>query len=80
MDWKPIETAPKDGTAILLFEPIDEKYIGQFTQGPKLGEMLGIGVGKWHVSDYDEYWADYFDLETLMRNPTHWMHLPEPPK
>jgi hypothetical protein len=58
-DWHPIETAPHDGTPVLLFHPA--------------WDMLTVGVhhegcAVWQQPDGD-----------LLRTPTHWTTLPEPP-
>jgi len=42
-DWQPIETAPKDGTRILLFHP--DRH-----------EELQIMIGKWHAGH--ELWEN----------------------
>jgi len=58
MDWKTIETAPRDGTPILI------------------GSSTFVDKAKW--SEEDQFWTDgFFTFSTI---PTHWMHLPEPPK
>lgn len=67
-EWQPIETAPRDGDMILLWN------------GRGKGE--GMFVGAWVLFDEDpsEYlWlADglYHDDDYF----THWMPLPDPPK
>jgi hypothetical protein len=62
-DWQPIETAPKDGTDILVYRPKANKYV------PKVGvdwfDASYLG-GKWMKSN------QYFQ-------PTRWMPMPEPP-
>ena len=64
--WQPIETAPKDGTAILstwpsLFKDQDKWFI----------QPVFFRDGIWlHLWDHDE---------TLPLNPTHWQPLPSPP-
>ena len=64
--WQPIETAPKDGTAILstwhsLFKYQDKWFI----------QPVFFRDGIWlHLWDHDE---------TLPLNPTHWQPLPSPP-
>ena len=78
--WKPNETAPKDGTAILVYEPPDK-----YTDG-------GICLVEWRThqlsypgcrpmwawclpqSDQDEQGG------AATVQPTHWMELPEPPR
>ena len=67
MNWKDIETAPKDGTRVLVFS----------------GDWIAIAYWKsdaqiWCVWDCE----DYFPSVHLVGDdaPTHWMPLPEPPK
>ena len=69
--WQTIETAPKDGTSILLYgywegeihKIEDEKNIW----------MAQYTYGDWLINGGDSYGS-------YVRNPTHWMPLPEPPK
>lgn len=75
MEWQPIETAPRDGSWILLFFPeIDVAIGGCYASG----------------SDYDfggnefEYFTWFTDCDFVIvdpstSNPTHWMPLPPPP-
>lgn len=68
--WQPIETAPKDGTVILLMQ-MHRDYTDS---------TLDIGhFGFLEVSDYDR--SDVYDWFTNagMEEPTHWMPLPAPP-
>lgn len=63
--WRPIESAPKDGTVILLH--------GTYKDGS--GQC---SVALW--SD-GHGWVDDVDFDPLWhQNPTHWMPLPEAPK
>ncbi len=60
VEWQPIQTAPQDGTPVLLFHPA--------------WDMLTVGVhdyecGLWQQRDGD-----------LLKTPTHWMALPQPPQ
>lgn len=72
MTWQPIETAPKDGTLILLARP----------QGVWVGKWVPVFVSgyvpdnKWrsHLLNHDHLGAGGYG------KPTHWMPLPEPPK
>lgn len=67
MKWLPIETAPKDGTHILLAGK-DFVMSGQFDSDPGLWfDSRGMGY-EWEVWGSGEL------------NPTHWMPLPECPK
>lgn len=67
MEWQPIETAPKDGTQILLFWP----YITQ-EGGVTTGHWYRAGEGvpdRWYSPIVNGYATP----------PTHWMPLPSPP-
>jgi hypothetical protein len=65
MKWQPIETAPKDGTEVLIFQRIKD-------QGEK--DLLHLAVASWEGS----YWDDRIDMPPWPK-PTHWMPLPDPP-
>lgn len=78
--WQPIETAPLDGTPLLL-------YVPGVTSWNRESGMPDIVVGLWHgawysdIGDVDQGYEStgaYFEREML--RPTHWMPLPEPPK
>jgi hypothetical protein len=77
--WQPIETAPRDGTWILLFARL-ENY-----DKSAQGEM---GVCRWERLDYhreSEDWAygrnfGEHGFRLGFYDATHWMPLPEPPK
>ncbi len=63
--WQPIETAPKDGTHIILPRFGDEYFEvagGEWRLNPKAGEDGLNGFEAW------------------ISNPTHWMPIPTPPK
>lgn len=89
-EWQPIETAPKDGTRILIFVPGNaaefEHYDGIHAARFE-AEMMhpetktGRGIlpelnGMWVAGG--ELWSDSV-LEFAYEQPTHWMPLPEPP-
>ncbi len=64
--WRPIETAPKDGTAILAFwKPIGSGPI------PSCYGITQFVEGRWRNPDEDD---DYFI------DPTHWTPLPAAPE
>lgn len=71
--WRPIETAPKDGTLILLYFS-DPDAIAW-------GEHIWIARGAAKGDDF--YWidqsCDVLVLSDYRNQPTHWMHLPLPP-
>ena len=66
MDWQPIETAPKDGSEILLAVPHRLR-----------SERTLRLVGRW----FDRFWITFNADEAIQRvEPTHWMPLPAPPR
>lgn len=76
MDWQPIETAPKDGTYILVWSE-REGWRGN----PRMvcATWEPSGTGAWAIygagpTRHSEQWLDRGII------PTHWMPLPEPPK
>jgi len=63
--WQPIETAPKDGTEIIVWWPeIGHPYITKWTRFIN-GNLYRDG---WHCGIWE------------VERPTHWMPLPKPPK
>lgn len=65
MEWKPIESAPKDGRWILLAQ-----YAGEI--------LLASYAGEW-MPDC-ECWGSHCGQYVVdTPEPTHWMLLPEPP-
>lgn len=82
-DWQPIETAPRDGTCVLLFVP-GEQSQGQWDE--ELYDGCGgepeapILVGFWD-KDHGRPgpWWQLAHYSAYCFKPTHWMPLPEPP-
>jgi hypothetical protein len=62
-EWQPIETAPKDGSLILL------------TRQGCIYKFTGTYCAYWN-NDIDEW---MFHQEGIVRNATHWMALPAAP-
>lgn len=69
-EWQPIETAPRDGTYILLGWSVNPTKDGEF---PKMsvGKSIDRDSGWWLTAG----WAS----STVQMAPTHWMPLPPPP-
>jgi hypothetical protein len=74
-EWQPIETAAKDGSAVLGYGP-----------APYSEDGMEIAAVHWienkrfpHVSGWHVRYPSFEDFNTE-RQPTHWMPLPEPPK
>lgn len=93
MEWQPIETAPKDGTPVLIYGQV------QKLAGALGGETIGgLGVARWESYSWEEYeptgdglfrqvtkerssWKpDAMSPYAASANPSHWMPLPEPPQ
>ena len=69
--WQPIETAPKDGSWVIVVFPYSPPMVSlatykpQFRRGGRGGQSAG--------------WRSYHERLSEI-SPTHWMPLPEPPK
>ncbi len=66
--WQPIETAPKDGTPILLFCP-----------GSWYGDERVVGCFGSYCCSVEFYWVDLASEGMSLDKPTHWLPLPDPP-
>ena len=74
-EWLPIESAPKDGSEILIWKPSSTVCIAHWEVDPQWhwdGEWPCWAV---FMAD-DDFYSIYLDADW----PTHWMPLPEPPK
>jgi hypothetical protein len=70
MDWQPIETAPKDGTAVLVF---GERYSTP-------NGTPGIAVARWYEDGFPpQTWWGTAGNSLVVQCPSHWMPLPPPP-
>ena len=71
-EWQPIDTAPLDGTAVLLAGG-DCNSDDKFYRAVAWKDASEPSI--WLVSFYDDGWGliEY-------HNPTHWMPLPDPPE
>lgn len=76
--WQPIETAPRDGTQILLCRAWDAE--GRAITGDSWG--LHVQVAAWWGDKEDGEWIVYCsfpDEPRLFFEPTHWMPVPRNP-
>lgn len=80
-EWQPIETAPKDGTEIIGAFCRDYGSGNPTTYGPWTIRWNGKEwISSWDgwrvISSQTDFGTDYHDPGI---EPTHWVHLPEPP-
>lgn len=70
--WKPIETAPKDGTPILVWvgDRLHEAIWDADAYDPATGDFSGLWMARW--TEIDSYGVS-------IEGVTHWMPLPERP-
>lgn len=75
--WQAIETAPKDGTLVLLCGGKTDKldYLNEIPQ-----YLMRPVTAFWNAR-FKEWWFAYWDVLWRSRydNPTHWMPIPELP-
>jgi hypothetical protein len=82
-EWQPIETAPKDGSRIILFWPSFDGWtdFGWWKDNPRLkhcSEIDGIQVSADYFSNSTE--MDDYEMAKDGNGPTHWMPMPNPPR
>ena len=73
--WQPIETAPKDGTHILVFE----RETGRHLSGHCPFHVVYYRISEFgpDSKDFPPSWSD---AEGWAYDPTHWHPLPSPPE
>ena len=84
-DWKPIESAPKDGTPLdVWIERLNLKKnvsgsreVGVYWRPDEKDEPTFAG-GKWMMPSTGL--CDSYPAESATSRVTHWMPLPQPPK
>jgi hypothetical protein len=72
LTWLPIETAPKDGTKILVCRATD-------ADGEPMGESLSLFTQRAAWWEGDDDWIVFCSLvqePACFFKPTHWMHIP----
>jgi hypothetical protein len=75
MEWKTIDSAPKDGTHVLLYSPDAMEphvFLGYWIKDEEMEEPTPDGGAFW-----DSYGETIFPIDAAA---THWMPLPEVPK
>lgn len=79
--WLPIESAPKDGTEVLLFGRDCVTY-GSWSEPSSIPRLVyQDGFAPEHVwEEFEPYWASADGGFTEEHPPTHWQPLPPPPQ
>lgn len=77
-EWFPIESAPKDGTSVLLCKAVDAdgKPI-DWTENMKTAQVF-VQVAAWWGDEWIVYCSSVNEPH-LYFDPTHWMQIPLPP-
>lgn len=70
MIWQLIETAPKNGTKIIVCRRFEGRKLND-RRKPRYDMAVVAWDGNW--------WAIVSEYSCPFYDPTHWMHLPEPP-
>lgn len=94
-DWQPIETAPKDGTVILVYSPeavdVDE-HVRRWPERSTLNVVQARWCapqypdeeGGWYAPMFSLYFGPWddpsTDIDPVDVTPTHWQPLPAPPE
>lgn len=69
--WQPIETAPKDGTPILVWD----ESMGYYNAHSHGQDDRRYAIGYWRTKS-GKGWGN---RNTSRPEPTHWQPLPDPP-
>lgn len=76
-EWRPIETAPRDGTQIDLWLTSPKGALS--TGGYRRVSDCWFSDSKWWLYDETKYATDSANCRSEVWNVTHWMKRPEPP-
>lgn len=79
--WSPIETAPRDGSTVVLYQKIEADHaysVCRWIDAPLYQSDVIAQSGDTFVSRRVRVSDGHWDTETLWA-PTHWSDLPSPP-
>lgn len=77
-EWLPIESAPKDGTAILIWQPSHARYDDKRNGGAYDDNRYAIGYWRTDQDPDRSKWM-WGNRNSGYVRPTHWQPLPSPP-
>lgn len=83
MNWKPIETAPRDGSRILVFSSWDWSDSSWSDLQPEWITCVWREDASIDEDDNDVggfISVTHNPYKDIAKNPTHWMPLPPPPQ
>lgn len=75
IDWQPIDTAPKDGSYVLI---ADAEHVTVGFYQSDTGETLIAGDNP-HWEPFDHSYWNRLETDDSWFQPTHWAPLPDPP-
>lgn len=67
MEWQPIETAPKDGQTVLIWEPLMAEY-----------DMCCAMIARWDGASWSARGMEYGPWSSYEPQPTHWAEIIDP--
>ncbi len=85
-EWQPIETAPKDGRAILIYQPDYDVGGGRSHERRTMGRVTQDEIERVPFDDkryaigYWRPWGGWGNRNSATVNPSHWMPLPALPE
>jgi len=71
-DWRPIETAPRDGTMIEVMAEDAGRFTMRWNQSGS-NALVSTEIGIWEAADGSFTWCEDHGF-----GPTHWRSLPAP--
>lgn len=80
MTWQPMETAPKDGSVILVTDGENYGLARWVESSYESWIFIDDDTQKREPVDSSEFIYSNFDEGGYLYGPTHWMPLPELPK
>jgi hypothetical protein len=78
VDWQSIETAPRDGTSILVWGIVWAEE-GQGSEGKAIVSQAHFNPGNEHSKYEGSWFCDAQSYYNMTAEPTHWMRLPPAP-